>query len=278
MKKMHYTRQNDILDILFANRNKEYGAYELRIHYNQRMKYAIGGMILVCLLFFAGSILARNKGDKQEQLYVKELELESFKDDVKEPDPIVTPPPKAEQIPVATEVYNTPKIFPDEQVKEEDMIKEVESLENVQIANFKQEGDDFDGTVVAPPVEKQTGISKELAKEELDYEKPFTVVQIPAEFPNGHAGWIKYLERNLNRDLPNENGAPPGRYAVVVTFVVDEQGRLSEVKAENDPGYGTRNEAIRVIKKGPNWSPAQQNGRKVKYRHKQTIIFEVTEE
>lgn len=277
MKKNYYNRQNDILDILFANRNKEYGAYELRIHYNQRMKYAIGGMFLVCLLFFAGSILARNKGNEQEQLYVKDFELESFQEDVKEPDPIVTPPPKAEQLPVATETYNTPKIVPDEQANDEEIMKEVESLENVQIANFKQEGEDFDGTVVAPPVEKQTGISKSLEKEVIDYDKPFTVVQIPAEFPNGHAGWIKYLERNLNRDLPNENGAPIGRYAVVVTFVVDEFGRLSDVQAENDPGYGTKNEAIRVIKKGPSWTPAEQNGRKVKYRHKQTIIFEVTE-
>jgi len=107
--------------------------------------------------------------------------------------------------------------------------------------------------------------------------KVFTVVQIPAEFPGGLPAWQKYLERNLNRDLPVENGAPPGKYTVYVTFIVDKSGGMSDVAAENDPGYGTKDEAIRVIKKGPNWKPAVQNGRNVNYRHIQNIIFVVAE-
>ncbi len=276
--KKNYTRQNDILDILFANRNKEYGAYELRIHYHQRMKYAVGGMLLICLLFFAGSILAKSgNGDRSEQLFVKDLELEKFDQEIKEPPP-VQPPPKVEQPPkVATEIFTVPKIEKDNLVEEEDMMKEVEALEKVQIATFRQEGDDFDGTVVVPPVEKETGISKQLNKDVPDYEEIFRVVQIPAAFPGGIDSWRRYLERKLNRDLPSENGAPVGRYSVLVTFVVDEAGRVSEVQAENDPGYGTKIEAIRVIQNGPNWTPAIQNGRKVKYRHKQTIVFEVAD-
>jgi len=59
---------------------------------------------------------------------------------------------------------------------------------------------------------------------------------------------------------------------------VDKTGGISEVKAENDPGYGTKDEAVRVIKRGPNWKPAVQNGRNVIYRHKQSITFMVSEE
>jgi len=62
-------------------------------------------------------------------------------------------------------------------------------------------------------------------------------------------------------------GIPPGYSAAIC-----------DVKAENDPGYGTREEAIRVIKKGPNWKPAIQNGREVIYRHKQNITFRVSED
>ena len=106
----------------------------------------------------------------------------------------------------------------------------------------------------------------------------YTAVQIPAEFPGGLSGWAKYLERNLNRDVAVDNGAPSGKYNVIVSFIVDRSGNLSEVKAENDPGYGTAEEAVRVIKKGPLWKPASQNGRYVIYRHRQQISFMVSEE
>jgi protein TonB len=59
----------------------------------------------------------------------------------------------------------------------------------------------------------------------------------------------------------------------VVSFIVDKSGVISDVKAENDPGYGTVAEAIKVIRKGPNWMPAEQNGNKVIYRQKQNITF-----
>jgi protein TonB len=48
------------------------------------------------------------------------------------------------------------------------------------------------------------------------------------------------LERTLNRDLPVENGAPAGKYSVVISFVVARDGSISDVKSENDPGYGTK--------------------------------------
>ncbi|GAC1536886.1 MAG: hypothetical protein NVS3B15_17250 [Sediminibacterium sp.] len=163
----------------------------------------------------------------------------------------------------------------DEEVKPDEEIKQVEKLEDTKIGTINQEGTKDEG-IVAPPVEKGTGVV-EAPKQEEDYDKVFTVVQIPAEFPGGLPAWQKYLERNLNRDLPVENGAPPGKYTVTVSFIVDKSGNISEVQAENDPGYGTKEEAIRVIRKGPAWKPAVQNGRNVIYRHKQGITFLVSE-
>ncbi|MDP1811744.1 MAG: hypothetical protein Q8K66_10120 [Sediminibacterium sp.] len=111
-----------------------------------------------------------------------------------------------------------------------------------------------------------------------DYDKIDFTAQIAAQFPGGLPAWTNYLERNLNRDLPVENGAPPGKYTVTVSFLVDTDGSVFDVKAENDPGYGTGDEAVRVIKEGPNWKPAVQYGRNVIYRHKQSITFTVSEE
>jgi protein TonB len=77
--------------------------------------------------------------------------------------------------------------------------------------------------------------------------------------------------------LPLENGAPAGKYSVVVSFIVSKDGSISDVKAENDPGYGTKEESIRVIERGPKWKPAVQNGRNVIYRQRQSIVFMVSE-
>jgi TonB-dependent SusC/RagA subfamily outer membrane receptor len=106
----------------------------------------------------------------------------------------------------------------------------------------------------------------------------FTKVDKPAQFPGGNAGWLKYLERNLNRDLPVMRGGPVGKYTVRLSFVVNEDGSVSKVRSLNDPGYGTAEEAIRVIEKGPYWVPAEQNGNKVKYLVKQTVTFAIAAE
>ena len=111
-----------------------------------------------------------------------------------------------------------------------------------------------------------------------DTEKVYTSVQIPSTFPGGTDAWAKFLSRTLNRDLPVENGAPAGNYRVTVSFIVARDGSISDVKAENDPGYGTANEAVRVIQQGPKWVPAEQNGHKVIYRHRQVVVFMVTED
>jgi protein TonB len=268
----------DILDIVFEGRNKEYGAYQLRRTYNKRITYAIIGTVLVCLLFLVGSLVA-NSGDKNKaQIFVEDVNLEDVKQEDKKPEPPPPPPPPKQEPPkVEITKFTPPKIVKDEEVKPEEEIKEVEKLEDTKIGTINQEGIKDEG-IVAPPVEvKGTGVV-EAPKQEEDYDKVFTVVQIPAEFPGGLPAWTKYLERNLNRDLPVENGAPPGKYTVIVSFIVDKNGGISEVKAENDPGYGTKDEAVRVIKRGPNWKPAVQNGRNVIYRHKQSITFMVSEE
>lgn len=268
----------DILDIVFEGRNKEYGAYQLRRTYNKRITYAIIGTVVVCLLFLVGSLVANSSKKENTQILVQDMELQDVKQEEKKPEPPPPPPPPKQEPPkVEITKFTPPKIVKDEEVKPDDEIKEVEKLEDTKIGTINQEGIKDEG-IVAPPVEvKGTGVV-EAPKQEEDYDKVFTVVQIPAEFPGGLPAWTKYLERNLNRDLPVENGAPPGKYTVIVSFIVDKNGGISEVKAENDPGYGTKDEAVRVIKRGPNWKPAVQNGRQVIYRHKQSITFMVSEE
>lgn len=267
----------DILDIIFDGRNKEYGAYDLRKTYNRRLTYALGAMLLLCLLMLVISVIANSAGKEKTQVMVQDISLENVKNEEKKPEPPPPPPPPKQEPPkVEIAKFTPPKIVKDEEVKPEEEIKEVEKLEDTKIGTFNQEGVKDEG-LVAPPVEKGTGVV-EAPKVEEDYDKVFTVVQIPAEFPGGVSAWQRYLERNLNSGIPVENGAPPGRYTVIVSFTVSKTGAISDVQAENDPGYGTKAEAIRVITKGPSWKPAVQNGRNVIYRHKQGITFVVSED
>lgn len=266
----------DILDILFDGRNKQYGAYDLRKTYSKRITYALVGTMVICLLLVVGSIIANSTKKAKADIVIAEVNLENVKEEKKPEPPPPPPPPKQEPPKVEMAKFTPPKIVKDEEVKPEEEIKEVEKLEDTKIGTINQEGAKDDG-IVAPPVDKGTGVVV-APKQEEDYDKVFTVVQIAAEFPGGLPAWTKYLERNLNRDLPVENGAPPGKYTVVVSFIVSKTGDISDVTAENDPGYGTKAEAIRVITKGPKWKPAVQNGRNVIYRHKQSITFQVSEE
>ncbi|MFL9481474.1 energy transducer TonB [Chitinophagaceae bacterium LWZ2-11] len=267
----------DVLDIIFDGRNKDYGAYDLRKTYNKRITIALLVMLAICLLAGASYALTKLKKKQTNEIIVQDVTLEDVKkQEEKKPEPPPPPPPPKQEPPkVEITKFTPPKIVKDEEVKEPP--PEVTKLEDTKIGTVNQEGTKDEG-IVAPPVEsKGTGVV-EAPKVTEDYDKVFTVVQIEAEFPGGKAAWTKYLERNLNRDLPSENGAPPGKYSVTLSFLVDKTGNISEVTAENDPGYGTKDEAIRVIKKGPAWKPAVQNGRNVAYRARQTITFQVSEE
>ncbi len=85
------------------------------------------------------------------------------------------------------------------------------------------------------------------------------------------------MQHNIKSEIPASHGAPAGTYKVIVSFIVDGNGNVSNVKAMKDPGYGTEAEAVRIIKDGPNLIPAKQNGKTVTAEAKQTITFQVEE-
>ena len=75
-----------------------------------------------------------------------------------------------------------------------------------------------------------------------------------------------------------DNGAPPGTYQVIVKFIVSKDGSISEVNAESKHGFGMEEEAVKIIKRGPKWTPALQNGRNVNAYRRQPITFIVEEQ
>jgi protein TonB len=111
----------------------------------------------------------------------------------------------------------------------------------------------------------------------------FTAVQEEAQFPGGVAGWTKYVQENLNADLgakyiPLRKGEKMAKQTVVVAFIVDKEGNISEVSVINPRSVHRKlaEEAMRVIKNGPKWIPARQNDRPVISRKRQNITWVVT--
>lgn len=266
----------DFLDLLFADRNKAYGAYELRRSYNKRITTALlvtAGILLLALL---GSFLSSQLAPEAAELEAKEVVLERIIEEPEPEPPPPPPPPKTEPPPkVEMTKFTPPVIVKDEEVKKEDIPPVVEELEETKIDVISQEGIKDQG--IAVPVVDE-GKAVVVVKDETNYDQTFTKVEVEAEFPGGTAAWSKYLQRTLNSSAPVDNGAPAGSYPVIVQFIVDKEGNISDVKALTSHGYGMEDEAIRVIKRGPKWKPAIQNGRQVKAYRKQPVTFVVSDE
>jgi protein TonB len=174
---------------------------------------------------------------------------------------------------VKTEKLTTLIVKPNDEV--ETPPPSQEQLENAAIGVKKKEGVEFTG--IEEPLDKGPGEGKGIVEQKIEKESdaPVSIVEIDAKFLGN---WKAFLERNLNGNVPLDNNAPFGRYTVVIQFVVDREGNVSDIKPLTDHGYGMEEEAVRVLRKATKWEPAIQNGYKVKAYHKQSITFVIVEE
>lgn len=136
----------------------------------------------------------------------------------------------------------------------------------------------FSGTSAKPGRTVSITIADTLPVEEDSESRIYERVEVEASFEGGEEGWRNYLMKNLNGNTPVVNGAPAGRYTVIVQFVVAKNGAVSAVKALTKHGYGMEAEVIRILRQSPPWVPAVQNGRKVMAYRKQPVTFEISEE
>lgn len=256
-----------LIDILFADRNKSYGAYQLRKSYSKRVNTAL----LITLLFAAaafGSAALASGGKKKNPVYKTRIvhDLKPLPED-KPKEQLPEPERRTEAEPVETRILATPEIV---EVVEHPM-PDQETLATAEIGAVNQSGKPSEGIVeeIAPPGDSHGIIA---AKNEPEEDKPLMVVEVNAKFIGN---WVKFLLNNLNAQVPIDNNAGPGRYSVVIQFVVDKEGNVSEINPLTHHGFGLEEEAVRVIKKAPKWEPAIQNGYKVKAYHRQVITFDV---
>jgi protein TonB len=103
----------------------------------------------------------------------------------------------------------------------------------------------------------------------------FTLAENNPTFPGGDEAWKKYLMQNLRADMPLTEGWKAGVYKITVSFIVKKDGSITDVKTDDYPSSKTAEQCINLIKNGPKWIPAIQNGHTVNCYKKQPITFVV---
>jgi periplasmic protein TonB len=148
----------------------------------------------------------------------------------------------------------------------------------IQVSDDDSDADDdyippdmeFDPEDVIPPPPPPPPLPSDKPKEEKIWEQ----VEIMPEFPGGEKELLKFISENFS--YPDEASRFGVEGRVIITFIVDESGRISDVRAvlppEKQLGYGLEEEAIRVARKFPPWRPGQQANKKVKVRFTMPII------
>lgn len=106
----------------------------------------------------------------------------------------------------------------------------------------------------------------------------YTREENEAHFPGDNSAWTTFLEKSLGSFNPAMNGAPKGIYRVIIKFIVDIDGSISDVVAETNFGYEMEKNALRVINKSPKWVPATRFGKPLKAYRSQPITFLVEEQ
>lgn len=268
----------DLLDIIFEGRNKSYGAYELRKTYNRRIGLALLITTGIALLIFIGSIVANSMSDddSNKQMDVKDLALEEVKVEEKKPPPPPPPPRLPPPPPIETVKFTPPKIVKDEEVKPDEKPPEMEKIQEAVVDIKNQEGEKDMG-IIAPPVEdKGTQVVQAPPVVKEDEDKIFTKVEIEAAFPGGESAWTRYVTREIQKNIDEltESGESG---TCRVRFVVDKEGNVSDVEALTMKRTKLAEVAVNAIRKGPKWTPAQQNGRYVKAFREQPITFTIQE-
>jgi protein TonB len=251
-------------DIVFEFRNKAYGAYDNRRSYSKHVVLGwLFTIISATIILAAPKIIEWIKGQTEEEAPV----LKTVKyTDLAPPPPIQnTPPPPQVNIPPPVKTiikYLPPKVTDKEIVEEEEM----PTIEEVKQNDVGAENIEGTGEVVfEEPVE-------EVVQEEEE-DKIFMVVEQQAEFEGGLQALGKFLQKNLRYPASARRMGIEGQ--VFVSFVIDKEGKISDIQVVKGISADCDKEAVRVVSSMPPWKPGKQNGRPVKSRFVLPIRFKL---
>jgi protein TonB len=270
--KADYILQADLLDIIFENRNKAYGAYPLRRYYEGRIYKALGIIIFLLALFSVYNLL-REGETLLAPVIVKDVDItklaeerkpqESIKQREKKPDPV-----KSVIIASSFRLVDS--------MQKTDPIRNLDSL----VTGRERPGVSGDPQIVpggdppAGPGGSGPGIAP-VTPTPPDRNIPVAEADIMPSFPGGMKALTKFMERNLTANIEElEQGT---MVSVKIRFVVGYDGVLKSFEIIEDGGEKFNKEVIRVLKKMPDWIPGKTKGENVSVWYTIPVKFIGTE-
>ena len=264
---------NEWTDLVFEGRNQAYGAYKLRKGTTKRNIWSLIIVTLAAVLLFLGLQLqkmveANKTVENTQAVEISSLEQKKKEAKVEKKEIIKTEPEKVVEKVKSSVKFTAPVIKKDSEVKEEDEIKleEVEKS-NKAIGSFTVEGNDEVGGEVLKA--KDEIKAPEPPKHEEN--KIFTVVEQMPMYPGGDAALMQYLSSNIHYPAVAAENGVQGR--VVVGFVVERDGSITDVNVMRSVDPSLDREAVRVVKNMPRWTPGKQNGSAVRVKYQVPVTF-----
>ena len=266
---------NEWTDLVFEGRNHAYGAYKLRKGTSKRNVWSIIIVALAAVLLFLGLQLqkmaqANKTVENTQAVELAKLQEKKKEAKVEKKEVIKQEPEKVVEQVKSSVKFTAPVIKKDEEVKEEDEIKldEVQKSDKA-VGAFTVEGNDEVGGAVLKA--KEEIAAPEPPKHVVEETKIFTVVEQMPLFPGGDAALMGYLRDNIHYPTVAAENGVQGR--VVVGFVVERDGSITDVNVLRSVDPSLDREAMRVVKSMPKWTPGKQNGSTVRVKYQVPVTF-----
>jgi protein TonB len=250
-------RVESLEDIVFANRNKAYGSYVLRKKYRKYVliSMAIGFLIMSVAVAYPVITAVVNKGRLINEEKNVGVEMMDIQKEEAPPPPPPPPPPEALEQKVK---FTAPKVVEDTTI--ETGLATQDELSNRVSNEVPQEEEQIVVKDEKPQVIEQ--------KQEAEI---FTVVEEQPQYPGGEGALMTYLQQNIKYPEEAKELGIQGR--VFVTFVVEVDGSITDVRVLRGIGGGCDQEAIRVVQSMSKWVPGKQRGVPVRVQFNLPIKF-----
>ena len=266
---------NEWTDLVFEGRNQAYGAYKLRKGTAKRNVWALIIVGLAAALLYLGLQLqkmaeANKKVENTQAVALAKLNTEKKEAKVEKKEIIKHEPEMVVEQVKSSVKFTAPIIKKDSEVKEEDEIKldEVQKSDKA-VGAFTVEGNDEVGGAVLKA--KEDIAAPEPPKHVVEETKIFTVVEQMPMFPGGDGALMGYLRDNIHYPTVAAENGVQGR--VVVGFVVERDGSITDVNILRGVDPSLDREAMRVVKSMPKWTPGKQNGSAVRVKYQVPVSF-----
>lgn len=265
------------LDIIFEGRNQQYGAYVLRRDAARHATLALlaaSSVFVVTLLtpliksrYFTDQSTAGTTRPSDRETVIELTPPPPIDPAVPEPPTAPPPAPRVSQVRMPE-----PMVVTADRVSEEPPTVSTLKLANPGAENI--EGNPGAGIRIDLPVGPGSGDAA-ITESGAPSDVPFIHVEIEPEFPGGLKAFMAYVQQNYRYPAAAVEAGVKGQ--VVLQFVVERDGSLTDIKIVRDLKFGTGEEAVRLLQAAPKWSPGIQNGREVRVAYTLPIALDISQ-